>query len=122
MKNLPYQAYPNLLNNLFDIPESRGVAVDRALDRLHDALCHCDKSNRRAFEDILGSRIMFELELWAKTKYGLEDELLHPDTRKYLQNKEMDVVPFHWEILSKVKDSPDNLTPSELQLFKDPNR
>lgn len=122
MKNLPYQAYPNLLNNLFDIPESRGVAVDRALDRLHDALCHCDKSNRRAFEDILGSRIMFELELWAKTKYGLEDELLHPDTRKYMQNKEMDVVPFHWEILSKVKDSPDNLTPSELQLFKDPNR
>ena len=125
MKNLPYQAYPNLLNNLYGIPESRGVAIDRALDRVHDALCHCDKRNRKAFEYILGPLVMFEVELWAKTKYGLEDELLMPESRAKLLDPENDDeygFPEHWEVLRKVKDHPDNMTPNDLQLFDDPNR
>ncbi|OUT48650.1 MAG: hypothetical protein CBB68_13230 [Rhodospirillaceae bacterium TMED8] len=134
MKHLPYQAYPNLLNNLYGIPESRGVAIDRALDRLHDALCHCDKRNRKAFEEILGPRIILEVELWAKTKFGLEDELLDPETRKnFLNDAGYAVCPYqvgeaihagtrHWEVLGKVKDHPENMTPNDLQLFDDPNR
>ena len=125
MKHLPYQAYPNLLNNLYGIPESRGVAIDRALDRFHDALCHCDNKNRKAFEYILGPRVMFEVELWAKTKYGLEDELLMPESRARLLDPEIDDeygFPEHWEVLGKVKDHPDNVTPNDLQLFEDPNR
>ncbi len=126
MKNLPYQAYANLLNNLYGIPESRGVALDRALDRLHDALCHCDKRNRKAFEKILGPRIILEVEFWAKTKFGLEDELLDPDSRLAMQNKAglniSESGTRHWEVLGKVKDHPDNMTPNDLQLFDDPNR
>jgi hypothetical protein len=125
MKNLPYQAYANLLNNVYGIPESRGVAIDRALDRLHDALCQCDKNNRKASEYILGARIIFEVELWAKTKFGLEDELLTPDSRAQLVESENDDgygFPEHWEVLRKVKDHPDNITPNDLQLFDDPNR
>jgi len=134
MKTLPYQAYANLLNNLYGIPESRGVAIDRALDRLHDAYCHCDKTNRKLFEEILGPRIMFEVELWAKTKFGLEDELLDPKTREsFLNDEGFAVCPYqtgpdihagthHWEVLNKIKDHPDNMTPNDLQLFEDPNR
>ena len=134
MKNLPYQAYANLLNNLYGIPESRGVAIDRALDRLHDALCHCDKKNRKALEEILGPRIILEVELWAKTKFGLEDELLDPDTREsFLNDSGYAVCPYqtgpdihagthHWEVLGKIKDCPEYLTEDDLQLLEDPNR
>ena len=130
MKTLPYQAYANLLSNLYGIPESRGVAIDRALDRLHDAFCHCDKTNRKAFEEILGPRIMFEVELWSKTKFGLEDELLDPKTREsflndegfYVKGEDITGGTLHWEVLGKVKDYPDNMTPNDLQLFDDPNR
>ena len=126
MKHLPYRAYSHLLNNLYGIPESRGVDIEIALDRLHDALCHCDKRNRKALERILGTRIMFEVELWAKTKFGLEDELLDPDSRLAMQNKAVlnisESGTRHWEVLGKVKDRPDNMTPNDLQLFDDPNR
>ena len=126
MKHLPYRAYSHLLNNLYGIPESRGVDIEIALDRLHDALCHCDKRNRKALERILGIRIMFEVELWAKTKFGLEDELLDPDSRLAMQNKAVlnisESGTRHWEVLGKVKDRPDNMTPNDLQLFDDPNR
>jgi hypothetical protein len=130
MKHLPYQAYANLLNNLYGIPESRGVAIDRALDRLHDALCHCDKTNRKAFEEILGPRIILEVELWAKTKFGLEDELLDPETREsflndegfYVKGEDINGGTIHWAVLGKIKDHPDNMTPNDLQLFDDPNR
>ena len=126
MKHLPYRAYSHLLNNLYGIPESRGVDIEIALDRLHDALCHCDKRHRKALERILGIRIMFEVELWAKTKFGLEDELLDPDSRLAMQNKAVlnisESGTRHWEVLGKVKDRPDNMTPNDLQLFDDPNR
>ena len=134
MKNLPFQAYPNLLNNLYGIPESRGVAIDRALDKLHDALCHCDKRNRKALEEILGPRIILEVELWAKIKFGLEDELLDPETREnFLNDSGYAVCPYqtagdihagtrHWEVLGKIKDCPEYLTEDALQLLEDPNR
>jgi len=132
MKHLPYRAYSHLLNNLYGIPESRGVDIEIALDRLHDALCHCDKRNRKALERILGARTMFEVELWAKTKFGIEDELLDPETRAELLQTGADLnktergfwihPPKHWDVLSRVKDHPDNMTPNDLQLFDDPNR
>ena len=132
MRHLSYGAYRHLLNNVYGLPESRAAAIDRALDSLHDAICHCDKTNREWVGHILGTRIIYELELWAKTKGGLEDELLDPETRAELLQTGADLnktergfwihPPKHWDVLSRVKDHPDNMTPNDLQLFDDPNR